>query len=118
MGVSNFDAIAANSMTVAGLVPATFVGKGTTPAAGWTSGTGHSFKDITVTGAAVGDVVLATIDVTPLAGTPAVIEMVMGRVTGANTLRLYYFTLSSGGGGTAGATTITGAVGYVVIRPS
>lgn len=143
MGVSNFDAVAANSLTVGGSAVTggglptqtgnsgkllttdgtnaswltVLVGKGTTPASGWTISGVHSFKDVTVTGAAAGDVVMVTLNAPPIVGSaPWVRSPVTGYVTGANTVRLYYIEDTSGS--LAGATTVPGTVSYVVIRPS
>jgi hypothetical protein len=118
MGVSNFDAIAANSLSVGGASLASFVGRGTTPATGWTNTPNFSFKDVTVAGAALNDVVVVTLNAVAFIGTPAELYYVQGYVTGANTVRIYYGVLSFSGAGSVGSTTVNGIVSYVVIRPS
>jgi hypothetical protein len=122
MGVTNFDGIAlpaGGSITIGGtpVGGASFVGKGTTPAAGWTISGLHSYKDVTVTGAAAGDVVVPTLNAVPFVGsTPLVRHIVTGYVTGANTVRLYY--VEDSGGSPVGSGTLPGTVSYVLIRPS
>ena len=128
MGVTNFDGIAANSLTVGGspvVAGLSAIGKGTTLDTGWTvsaSPYAYSYKDVTVTGAAVGDVVLCTLNAPPFALHSAVWKLnhVAGYVTGANTVRLF-FSRDQGGASWwevgSGLTTIPGTVSYILFRP-
>jgi hypothetical protein len=127
MGVTNLDAltvsgaVAAGSLTVGGspvVAGLAAIGKGTTPASGWTVSGNHCYKDVTVTGAAASDVVICTLNAAPFASlNPMDQRIVLGYVTGANTVRLYY-TVISGGSIATGATTIDGTVSYILFRPS
>jgi hypothetical protein len=123
MGATNFDAIAVpagGTITVGGspVGGLAAIGKGTTPSTGWTVSGNHAYKDVTVTGAAAGDVVLCTLNAVPFLGVaPMSLRLFTGYVTGANTVRLF-FSEDAGGGLWGAATTIAGTISYIVFRPS
>ena len=122
MGVTNLDALAANSLTVGGaavVAGLSAISKGTTPASGWTTagGANYCYKDVTVTGAATGDVVICTVNAPAMTGSaPITVSYVTGYVSAANTIRIFY--TENSGGLNGGATTIAGTVSYILFRPS
>lgn len=120
MGVTNLDALAVSSLTIGGSPSAASgkVGSGTTPAAGWTAAgsNNYSYKDVTVTGALAGDIVIATLNAAQFVGAaPATQKTVAGYVTGSDTVRLFY--TENAGGVIGSATTLAGTVSYAVFRP-
>lgn len=117
MGVTNFDTIQHEG----GKSVPKLIGSGTTPATGWTgAGSGSSeyaYKDVTVAGAAAGDVVSATYNGANMAGAaPSSIRAVSGYVTSANTVRLYFVEVI-GGTNSGGVANIGATVSYLVVRP-
>jgi hypothetical protein len=131
MGATNFDAIAVpagGTITVGGspVGGLAAIGKGTTPDTGWTPAVApyaYVYKDVTVTNAAAGDVVICTLNAPPFSLLSSVwkVHVVFGYVTGANTVRFFY-SRDQGGASWwetgSSFTTIPGTVSYILFRPS